>query len=53
MKETLRQQLIAQLRHALHLAESPLTEIAEFDIMDTEFSFDFTIDEDEDERTRS
>lgn len=38
-----------QLRHALWLAESPRTEIAEFDILDTEFSIDFTVDEDDTE----
>lgn len=38
---TLRQQLIAQLREALHQAESPNTEIAEFEILDTEFSIEF------------
>lgn len=40
-----RQRLIQQLREALHQAESPRTEIAEFDILDTEFSIDFTVDE--------
>jgi hypothetical protein len=49
MKETIRQQLIRQLREALHQAESPYTEIAEFDILDTEFSIDFS----EDERPRT
>ena len=45
MNETIRQQLIQQLRAALHQVESPLTEVAEFEILDTEFSIDFTEDE--------
>ena len=45
MNETKREQLIRQLREALGQAESPHTEIAEFDILDTGFSIDFTEDE--------
>jgi len=47
MNESKRQQLIQQLREALHQAETPLTAVAEFEILDTEFSVDFTEDEED------
>lgn len=37
-----RGELIEQLKHALHLAESPNEEYVEFDLGDTDFSFDFS-----------
>lgn len=37
---TLREQLIGQLRYALHLAESRDEECVEFEIGDTSFCFD-------------
>ena len=39
MKE--REELIRQLRLALHLAESPSEEAVEFDVADTTFCFEF------------
>lgn len=36
-----RAKLITQLRHALSLATSPKTEVAEFEIGDTDFCFEF------------
>ena len=35
-----REKLISQLRTALHIAESPKEEVAEFDIGDTSFCFE-------------
>jgi hypothetical protein len=36
-----RQQLIGQLRNALSLAEDPKCDVAEFDLLDTDFCVDF------------
>ena len=44
-EETLRQQLIRELREALALAESPRTEFAEFEIFGHDYCIDFRIDE--------
>lgn len=38
---TLRQRTIRQLRTAIDLVESPQTDVAEFDIGETEFCFEF------------
>ena len=39
---TERGELISQLRHALYLAESPNEDVVEFEIGDTDFSFDYS-----------
>lgn len=36
-----REELIVQLRQALHLATSPSEEVVEFEIADVEFCFEF------------
>ena len=40
---TNRQQLIQQLRHALYLAESPHTEVAEFEIGPSPYEVGFSV----------
>jgi len=37
-----RAKLIEQLRHATYLAESPAHEVVEFELGNTDFSFDYT-----------
>ena len=39
-QKTIRQLLIRQLRHALHLVECPNEMVIEFDIMETTYEFD-------------
>ena len=40
-----REELIGQLRHALHLAESPNEEVVEFEIGNTDLCFEFIEDD--------
>ena len=42
-----REELIGQLRRALALAESPNEEVVEFDIGDTDFTFELVDDDDD------
>jgi hypothetical protein len=39
---TERGELISQLRHALYLAESPVEDVVEFELGDTDFSFNYS-----------
>ena len=39
-----RQHLTSELRHALHIAEDPKEDFAEFDLLDTSFCLDFEKD---------
>tara|TARA_B100000749_G_scaffold280513_1_gene277027 strand:+ start:1653 stop:2033 length:381 start_codon:yes stop_codon:yes gene_type:complete len=39
-----RQHLISELQHALHIAEDPKEDFAEFDLLDTSFCLDFEKD---------